>query len=94
MADETGTVTVLKERRGNRRVPDTNLEFFEDCETGDRPEPEPVKAPEPLKRVKVLHPFSVSHEGVSYWPNVIVEVPESIADKWLRSNWVTDDANN
>jgi len=85
----------MKPRRSPRRVPGTNNEWLEDCEVGDRPEPaEPVKAPEPVKRVRVLDPFSVSYQGISHWPNEVAEVPASVADKWLRSQWVVDDASD
>ena len=42
-------------------------------------------------RVKVLHPFSVSHEGVSYWPGETADVPEHIAAQWIRNEWVADE---
>jgi hypothetical protein len=79
-------------RRSPRRGPGTGLEFFDDCEVRERPEePEEVKAPEPVKRVRVLHPFLVSHDGTAHWPQAVAEVPESVAADWLLNRWVTDD---
>lgn len=42
------------------------------------------------KRVTVLRPYSVSHQGVAYWPGETPVVPASLADKWLRAGWVTE----
>jgi hypothetical protein len=62
----------------------SSLQFIED-------EPEPVTAPrdEPLKQVRVIHPYLVAHNGLAYWPNSVAEVPASVADKWLLNKWVT-----
>ena len=50
---------------------------------------EEVTAPEPLTRVRVLPPYLVSHEGARFFPDSVAEVPESVADKWISSQWVT-----
>jgi hypothetical protein len=52
--------------------------YLEDCEIEEHPTPSRLKAPEPTKRVKVLAPFSVSHNGNAYWPNAVAEVPQSV----------------
>jgi hypothetical protein len=65
--------------------------MFDECEVAEQPELEEVKAPEPLKRVKVLDPFSVSHDGTAYWPNAVAEIPASVAKHWLSSNWVVEE---
>jgi hypothetical protein len=67
----------------------TDLAFIQTDEHGHRTEP--AAEPEPLKRVKVLSPFSVCHEGVRYLPAEIAEVPESLADWWILNLWVVSD---
>jgi hypothetical protein len=63
-------------------------EFFDDLaiigtsETAEEP-------PEPLKRVRVVPSYGVHHAGIRYLPNAVAEVPESLADHWLKSRWVT-----
>ena len=84
-------------RRGTRAVPS---EYLEDCEVGDpsalrfveaeAADDEPPK-PEPLRRVRVRHPFQVVFKGVPYWPDAVAEVPESLAAKWVRDQWVVSD---
>ena len=44
-------------------------------------------APSP-KRVRVLPPFLVAHEGTAYWPKAVVEVPEAVAAHWILNGWV------
>jgi hypothetical protein len=39
-------------------------------------------------KVKVLHPFRVSHEGTIYKPGDSADVPDHLAAHWLRSEWV------
>jgi len=63
----------------------SSVEFTEE-------ESEEVVAPELAKRVKVLPPFLVNHAGTSYWPNAVVEVPESVAAHWLLNSWVEESA--
>jgi hypothetical protein len=50
--------------------------------------PEEEVKPEPLKRVRVLPPFGVAHDGVRYFPGDMPEVPASLADRWIRSKFV------
>jgi hypothetical protein len=70
---------------------DKGLMFFNDVAEPREGEPEPVRKPEPLKRVRVLPPFMVAHEGTQYFPNSVAEVPESVADNWLLNQWVVSD---
>lgn len=49
--------------------------------------PEPPMFPEPNVSVRVLPPFSVAYDGVPYWGGATVEVPKSLADKWIRNQW-------
>ena len=70
------------------------LEYLDDLEVvrGDEPEEDDEKeVPEPLRRVRVLPPFLVSHDGTSYWPQATPEVPESVAAHWILNGWVTND---
>jgi hypothetical protein len=46
--------------------------------------------PESSKRVKVLRPFRVVHDGIPYGPDAIAEVPESVAAQWILNRWVDD----
>jgi hypothetical protein len=69
----------------------TDLAIIESDKHGQRPTPEEVVAPEPLKRVKVLPPYQVCHEGIRHFPGEIAEVPESLAEQWIRSQWVVSD---
>ncbi len=65
-------------------------EYFDDLAfIGTSEESELVAEPEPLKQVRVIPPYLVSHEGARFFPDSIAEVPESVADKWIRSQWVT-----
>jgi hypothetical protein len=87
-----------------RRPPQPEAKYFDDCEvadslvhvtTGDDETPYPnaltkKDAPEPLKRVRVLEPFLVSHEGKQYWANDIAEVPLSVASHWIKSRWCAE----
>lgn len=67
----------------------TDLAFIQtDKKHGQRPT-EVAAEPESLKRVKVLSPFSVCHEGNRYLPAQIAEVPESLADWWILNHWVS-----
>jgi hypothetical protein len=76
-------------------MPRPGSKYLQDCEVSERPEPqEPEAAPEPLRRVRVLHPFLVSHDGTAHWPHATPEVPESVAAHWLLNRWVTDDTDN
>jgi hypothetical protein len=71
----------------NRR-PRNDLQFLEGCEVTERPdEGLEVEVPEPLKRVRVLPPFLVAHDGTQHWPIAIAEVPESIAAHWILNRW-------
>ncbi|MCU1695730.1 MAG: hypothetical protein JWR34_1793 [Mycobacterium sp.] len=64
----------------------TRLEYLEDLEN------EPKAAPKVKpKRVKVLHPFQVVHDGTAYWPNAVLTVPAAFADEWITNQWVTED---
>ena len=81
-------MTVTGTPPGRRRK--ASLEFLEDCEISEQPEPALVSRPESLKRVKVLAPFSVSYHGIAYWADATPEVPASVADHWLRNRWVTE----
>jgi hypothetical protein len=57
--------------------------------------PNNEQSPEPLRRVRVQHPFQVVHEGTVYPPDEIVEVPETVASHWIRDGLVvTDDTGN
>ncbi|OBK98029.1 hypothetical protein [Mycobacterium sp. 1165178.9] len=67
----------------------TDLAFIQTDEHGHRTEA--VAKPEPLRRVKVLPPFSVSYEGNRYLPAQVAEVPESLADWWITNQWVVSD---
>ena len=54
------------------------------------------ETPEATQQVRVLPPFMVCHEGVRFLPDTVAEVPESVAQLWIRDRWVeviTDDAN-
>lgn len=64
------------------------VEYFDDLDVEEPHEPLLVRTPEPLKKVKVLHPFSVAYQGVPYWGDSQVEVPESLAHDWIRNQWV------
>jgi hypothetical protein len=82
---------------GSKAIPD-GRGFFDDLEITDRSgpqftsdEPEAERAPEALKRVTVLAPFSVSYQGTAYWPGSTPEIPESLAHKWIQRRWVADD---
>jgi hypothetical protein len=55
---------------------------------------EAPEAPEPTKRVRVLHPFQVVHEGIVYRPQAVAVVPRSVAAQWITNNWVTDEAGD
>jgi hypothetical protein len=63
-------------------------EFFTDLAFANEPEPKSVVEPEPSRRVKVLAPFLVAHQGVRYYPDEVAEVPESVALHWRASGWV------
>jgi hypothetical protein len=39
-------------------------------------------------RIKVLPPYGVAHDGTAYFPGHTPEVPQSVADAWIRNNWV------
>lgn len=59
----------------------------------DQPrEGENVAGPEQPKRVRVLRPFMVAHEGTKYFPDTIAEVPESLADNWIKNQWAESEA--
>jgi hypothetical protein len=62
-------------------------EFFTDLAFVNEPEPV-VAEPEPSRRVKVLAPFLVAHEGIRWYPDEVAEVPESVALHWRSSGWV------
>ena len=47
----------------------------------------------PLTTVRVLAPFSVSHDGTAYLPDAVAEVPASVAENWLTNGWVADASN-
>ncbi len=72
-------------RQGDR------FEFFDDLAIISTEEKSEEKCspviPEPTKRVTVVFPYSVSHDGHRYGPNEVAEVPESVADEWIRSRW-------
>jgi hypothetical protein len=78
---------------GRGRTPGPPTEYFDDLaflvphETD-----EPAAEPEPLKQVRVIPPYLVSHEGARFFPDSVAEVPESVADKWIRSQWVKDES--
>jgi hypothetical protein len=42
----------------------------------------------PPVRVAILSPFQVTHDRVSYRPGEVAEVPQHIAQRWIRSRWV------
>lgn len=67
------------------------VHFLEDCEVTPHDGAEEVVVPEPVKRVKVLSPYSVAHDGTAYWPNAVAEVPQSIASKWITQKWVVSE---
>lgn len=69
----------------------TDLAFIQtDRKHGQRPT-EAAPEPERLKRVKVLSPFSVCHQGNRYLPAQLAEVPERLADWWILNQWVVSD---
>jgi hypothetical protein len=75
----------------NPRRPRNSPVFIDDCEIIEPQEPLKDKPkPEPLKKVRVLEPFQVFHDGTAYWPNVVATVPESVADSWIANRWVTE----
>jgi hypothetical protein len=86
MMTENGQVHKPRGRR-----PGVSGEFFDDLEVRDKPVlTGPLAAPEPLKKVRVIHPFSVAHAGIAYWANEEPVVPESVADHWLTQKWCED----
>ncbi len=56
-----------------------------------RPLPEEMPKPEPFRKVRALAPFQVVYEGTVYLPDDVATVPASLADAWIRDQWVTDD---
>jgi hypothetical protein len=66
--------------------------FFNDV-AREHEEESVVVVPEPLKRVRVLPPFMVAHEGTQYFPNGVAVVPASIADDWLLNQWVVSESS-
>jgi hypothetical protein len=52
---------------------------------------EAARPKEELKRVRVVKPYLVAYAGIAYWPNMVAEVPASVADGWLLSKWVTEE---
>jgi hypothetical protein len=65
----------------------TRLRYTTDLEV----EPKANKpAAEGIKRVKVLSPFQVVHDGTAYWPDSVVTVPGALADSWIANRWVTE----
>lgn len=67
-------------------------EYFDDLAFFvERDKEVPAAEPEPLKRVRVLPPYGVSHQGARFFPDSIAEVPESVADKWIKSHWVVSE---
>jgi hypothetical protein len=65
-------------------------EYFDDVQVLPNQMLKKTEKPEPLKRVRVLEPFGVAHDGTAYFPGDIPEIPASIADSWLRSRWVIE----
>jgi hypothetical protein len=59
-----------------------NVEFIEEDD-------ESPKHAKPTRRVKVLSPFQVVYETVVYPPGAVASVPESLADEWIRAQWVS-----
>jgi hypothetical protein len=43
-----------------------------------------------VKRVKVLKPFRVVHDGTAYSGDDIAEVPAEVAAEWLRQGWADE----
>jgi hypothetical protein len=80
----------MAERPRGRR-PKADLVYLEDCEIQPRQADEEGTSPEPLTRVTVLAPFSVSHDGTAYYPEAVTEVPASLASWWISNRWVTKD---
>jgi hypothetical protein len=66
--------------------------FLSDVAESREREKEPVRKPEPLKRVRVLPPFMVAHAGMQYFPGRVAEVPESVADEWVLNKWVVSES--
>lgn len=66
-------------------------DYISDLDVRPQPENHEATTPESLKRVKVLPPFLVAHDGTSYWPNAVAEVPESVAAHWILNQWVEPD---
>ncbi|OBH43376.1 hypothetical protein [Mycobacterium mantenii] len=63
-------------------------DYISDLDVRPQPDKQETQTPEPLKRVRVLAPFLVAHDGTAHWPNAVVEVPESVAAHWLLNQWV------
>jgi hypothetical protein len=89
----SGTPPGTGAARTRGRVPGATLDFLEDCEVSPNRKRTAPEVPEPRKRVKVLAPYSVSHDGTAYHPGQTAAVPESIAVRWLANRWVVDDTN-
>jgi hypothetical protein len=65
----------------------TRLTYLDDLDV----EPKANKpAAKRAKRVKVLSPFQVVHDGTAYWPDAVVTVPAALADRWIANQWATE----
>jgi hypothetical protein len=40
-----------------------------------------------LQRVKVIPPYRVVHDCRPYSDNAVAEVPEALADSWIKNGW-------
>lgn len=66
--------------------------YFDDLAFLAPREREEAAEPEPLKKVRVLPPFSCSHKGERFLPGMVAEVPASVAAQWLKGRWVFDES--
>lgn len=70
------------------RRPD--LAFTTEQDAEPRTMPLTVKDAEPLKRVRVLAPFRVVYETRPYTDGDTPEVPEALAQEWVRNRWAEE----
>jgi hypothetical protein len=66
--------------------------FISDVAESREREEEPVKVPEPVKKVRIRQPFMCAYQGTQYFPDEVAEVPESIADYWIVNQWVVPES--
>lgn len=102
--NSTGSPSNFGRPRGRRPSP-PGAEYLEDLEIQPQGERDafvstiggreaPAGPSGPPTPVTVLPGFLVSHDGTAYWPGDSAEVPQSLAQQWVRDGWVTDDVAN